>query len=185
MKKNLSKKVGGFTLIELMVAISLIAIVVIWWYNLDFNRLSWRQRLEIFSNKVISNIETIRNNALLWKWAWINLDIPPEWKIDISSANSWSLSVSFLSWATWYSFPENSLITNRPYQIDNIQCVSLNHTNTWSFLGWTWTIIVSKWDLSLSWCSDSNNKIIKFDTIFTKDDFTIEVNTLNWLIRKF
>ncbi len=77
---------GWFTLIELLVAISIIAILAIGVSNINWNRLSDRQKITIFQNRVVSEIETIRNNALFGKAVTPALIVPHTWRIDLSAA---------------------------------------------------------------------------------------------------
>jgi prepilin-type N-terminal cleavage/methylation domain-containing protein len=65
MKKNNYKLTTAFTLIELMITIAIIAIIILSLNNIDFNKMSSNQRLDMFTNSIITNIENIRNNALL------------------------------------------------------------------------------------------------------------------------
>ncbi len=183
MKKIFNNK-KWYSLVELSVIIAVITIIAIWASRINFNRLSSKQKLDIFSNKIISKIETTRNNALLWKWIWTNLVIPNKWKIEISSNNSWTINSSYYDWTNWYLYNEDSLIVTSPFYINNIRCSSL--TGVISNLSWTtWSIFISWWDLSLSWCTNTNDKILELDVTFWSFRNRITINTLNWLIEKF
>ena len=72
----------GFTLIELLVWIVIVIIIILWITKVDFNKIWDKQRLDKKVIQIISQIETIRNNSLLWKWIWVNLDVPEKYKID-------------------------------------------------------------------------------------------------------
>jgi prepilin-type N-terminal cleavage/methylation domain-containing protein len=186
MKKTIIKEIKGFTLIEILVVISIIAILALWIVWMDFNRLSWKQKTEIFWNKIVSNMETIINNALLWKWIWVNLNTPKQWKIEISTTNSWTLKTSYLSWSLRYNYEETSLNTIYPYSISNIYCIKLDgSTGGLELWNSTWTILIKQAELSLSWCEDDNFKILKFDTSFLDNKKTIDINTLNGIIKKY
>ncbi len=173
-----------FTLIEVLVVISIIAILVVWIARLDFNRLSGKQKVEIFWNKIVSNIETIMTNALLWKWVWEKLYTPDEWKIEISEAGSWKLITSYLSWSSriYHSIDSMDNITY-PYSISNIECKDLVFPySTWALSSSTWTIIINQGNLSLSGCQDTGYRIIKFDALYLDNKRTIELNAINAVI---
>lgn len=64
----------AFTLVEIMVVIVLIMIFFLWIQTLNFWQKSDEQKAEIFANKIISLIETKRNEVLTWRWKvdWTN-----------------------------------------------------------------------------------------------------------------
>jgi len=49
-----------------MVAIAIIGIIALWATSFNFNKVSNGEKLKIFNNNIVSNIETIRNNSLMW-----------------------------------------------------------------------------------------------------------------------
>ena len=83
------KNIKAFTLIEILVAIALLAIIWLWFANYNFSSMWDRQTLESFTNKIISNFETLRTNALVWKWAWENFVAPEYREISFSTWNNW------------------------------------------------------------------------------------------------
>lgn len=153
--------------------------MALWISQINFNTISDKQRAESYMNKIKSSIETVKNNALIWKWIWSDLIVPSQWKIDLKSW-SWNLISSYLSWA-WidysnYSYiPENSL-----YKIKNIKCVKLNGTE--ENLSDTWSIIISWANLSLSWCADTDFKVLRITTNYKQFENTFELNTVSWVI---
>lgn len=66
-----------FTLVELLVVISLIIIIILALTNFNFNKLSDEQKSEIFANKILSEIETLRDDSISWKWT--NDTNSPSW----------------------------------------------------------------------------------------------------------
>lgn len=173
----------AFTLIELLVAITIITIMALWVSSLDFNRLSWKQKLEIFTNNVKTNYESIRNNALSWKWIWNNLDIPKKWKIDFSKSNSWTIITSYSNdWTIWNTYNNTSF--QNSYQILSIRCLKNNWTLDNVLNTWTWTIELSWINTTLWWdCSNNTSKILEITfRNKTYDTKKLEINTLNWLV---
>ncbi len=177
------KEKKGFTLVELLVVITLIAILAVWVSNIDYNRLSGKQKLDIFWNQIVSNIETTLNNALLWKWIWDELITPKKWKIEISNSNSWALETFYSSWSSWIHYGLASLNIQNFYSINNIECIKLDWTTT-PIPTSTWTIMVEQANLALSGCTDDTYKILRFEWTFLDNKKTIEVNTLNWIVKQ-
>jgi len=175
-----------FTLIEILVAIAIVAIIALSSTKFNFNNVSNKQKLKTFNNNIVSNIEIIRNNSLMWRGVWTSLIIPKSWRIDFSKSWSWKILVSYSSW--WTDYPEKNIVFNWGYYLNTINCFKINDklldTFTWSTL-WTWTLIVS-WN-SITWsgsslCDDITNKKIEIITWFKNFTWSILINTVNWLI---
>ncbi len=185
---NTSTSKRAFTLIELLVAITIITILALWATNLDFNRLSNKQKLEIFTNNVKTNYESIRNNALEWKWIGNNLDVPQKWKMDFSSSNSWTIVTSYFDWTSWSG--STSVDFQNKFWITSIKCKDVNWTLVWTDLIDTETgsIELSGINTQLDWdstnCWNVKSKIIEV-TFWNKinEYKTLEINTLNWLVK--
>ena len=96
MKKN---NHNAFTLIELMVVIGIIAILILGSNFLNFNKVSNKQKLDTKTIRIVSQIEEIRNNSLLWKWIWTELIVPKKYRIDFSTSWSWVISTKYYSWS--------------------------------------------------------------------------------------
>lgn len=77
----------AFTLVEIMVVIVLIMIFFLWIQTLNFWQKSDEQKAEIFANKIISLIETKRNEVLTWRWKvdWTNFKRVETIKINYDS----------------------------------------------------------------------------------------------------
>lgn len=178
------KNKKAFTLIEILIVITIIWILVMWFSNINLNTISDKQRAESFLNKVKNNIETVKNNALIWRWIWTDLFVPKQWKIEVSNNWNWKLSTSYYDWTNWHNYSEYSLIPEINYSIKNIECADFSW-NTWSLDGWTntWTIIITWWNLELSWCDDTDYKNIRITTSFRQIDKTFELNTISWVIQ--
>lgn len=177
-------KEEAFTIVELILVILVIWILSMWVSNINFNKISWKQKFEIFNNKIISNFETIRNNSLLWKWAWSNLLVPEKWKIDIW--NWWIISY-YYNWSTWKKNNTLSLNLEKNYELINTRCLDINNNETEDDNNVSTWSIVFKWiDISFNWwCTNSSSKIFQF-TIKTLNDYekNININIINWLIEE-
>ncbi len=108
---------SGFTLIEVLVVISIIAVMAVGVSNINWNRLTDKQKVTILKNRVISDIETIRNNALFGKWVTVDLIVPEQWNIAISNNQ---IDISYLSWAT--DIPYKTIAIGTPERIKTIYC---------------------------------------------------------------
>lgn len=172
------------TLIELLVVISIIWIIALWAIKINFNTLSDKQEIEIFSNKVISSFETIRNYAIIWKWIGVNLDTPKKWKIEFSNIWSWNIksSYDFWTWAGWVEYED--IIFDKNYEISEMKCINYDETSTWAIILWTGIIEILWSNLTLTWgCNTPEYKKIE-TTIRYKNNFEkkIKINTINWLV---
>lgn len=184
MKKNNLK---AFTLIELMVVIALIWILI-WWANfLSFNNISSKDKLETKVIKIISNIETIRNNALLWKWIWQNLIVPEKYKIDFSTSWSWKINYYYFSGAisdfVKYNFDKENKL-DKFESISSIKCLKLDWS-LWTNLttSQTWTIIIEWANMTLTWNCDNTTKILELNIKRKQFSKKININTVSWLIK--
>lgn len=172
----------AFTLIEIIVVISLLAVFTLSITNIDFSRLSTQEKHKIFTNKVISNIETIRNYAFSGKWVWINTETPNQWKIDISSSNSGSILTSY-SWDVNGIYYTGTFWSDPSHEIINILCTNIDRSITESITGSNTGSIVFQWNVaSIEWCSDSTLRILEFQTKYLSHTSTIQFNSINSII---
>lgn len=175
----------AFTLIELLVWIAIISIIILGSSSLNFNRLNNRQQLDIFTNKIKSNYEEIRNNSLSWKWvlSWWNLINPVKWRIQYSKSNSWTLINNYsINWTTWLNI-NNGPIFNNWYEISKIECQKIDWTVTTDITSWTWEIEFIWDEINLQWdCNTWSPKIIELTIKYKWEQKVITINALSWLI---
>lgn len=180
MKKNKINK--AFTLIELLVGISIMSIIILWVSSIDYNRLNNKQKLDIFSNKIKTSYESIRNNALSWKWIWVDLTVPNKWKIDYSTTNSWTISISqsIDKWVNWSNY--DNIVFEQGFHISTINCLKYDWTSEDSNISWTWTIEIEWININLLWECTNNSKILELHIEYKADSKIIRINSLNWLV---
>ncbi len=184
MKKN-KINFSWFTLIELMVSVAIIGIIALWSTSLNFNKLSNREKLKINNNKIVSTIETIRNNSLMWKWIWVNLINPKYWRIDFSKVGSWKILVSYNTGGLDINFTEKNIIFNNWYYIDSVICSNLSWTFNNNTLSW---VLFISWD-NITWsgaslCNDTRTKKLEIITWYRNLTWSILINTVSWLIEQ-
>lgn len=179
-------KKNAFTLIELMVAITLIAIIAIWSSNLNFNALSDRQKLDGFFYKIKTNIETVMNNALIGKAIKLSDDsiiVPKQWKINFNNSWSWIIQSQYLTW--WLFISHNEIIPDRFYSITT-NCEDFSWNNTWSLDNATWSILIEWTNLSYTWstagCSWKN--VFRIETKYKNFKKIFTINTISWVIEE-
>jgi len=181
-----SKKIKkAFTLIELLVSITLISIMILSVSSLDYNRLSVKQELAIFTNSVKSNFETIRNSSLSWKWVWNDLILPEKWKVEYSGYNSWTIVNSTYDWVDRTPLNITPLF-KYGFSISKIRCLTLDwNLNTDITSTWTWIIEFDWGEMTLVWDCDiatpNTSKILELTIKNRSDTKTLLINTLNWL----
>lgn len=180
LKKEKNK---AFTIIELMIWITLISILIIWSTSIDFNSLSIKQKLEIFTNSIKSEYESTRNNALIWKWIWTDLIVPEKWRIEYSKSNSWTIITSTYDWINWNKI--DNILFEEWYYISKISCLELDETLNNEIDTWTWIVEFNWSNISLSWdCTNQKSKILELEFTFKAEKNTLTINSLNWLIEK-
>ncbi len=143
-----AKYTKWFTLIEILVAIALIAMVALGVSKLDFHRLSEKQKLDIELSKASNIIEETRNNALIWRWVDNPLKTPDAWKIEIDTHNE-SIKVAYRM--SWIQEDYQTYIIEKPFSIMQINCrdIDWNSTNTGSSISLWYTGSLAGID---TWC---------------------------------
>lgn len=172
-------KKKAFTLIELMVWISIVWIISISVANLYTKSNTDKQKLEIYTNKIIWKIDTVKNYALVWKWIGANLSTPINYKIQFSTWNY--IKTFFNTWWIDNIYNELSLAPfDYPYKLKSIECKKLDLTSPTNS---TWIIVtINWWNLSLTWCNNSYLKIVDFKISLNKYENTIRFNTISWVM---
>lgn len=155
----------AFTLVELIVVIAVMLIVMLNIRSVDFNRLNDWQKLDLFVNKIVTDIEILRNDELMWKslnpWGgfiqpqargvffrkWANTIVKGSY---LSNSNDWSNNL----W-NWKSLPspiatylwdwvdlndmkiDTSTSKYNQYDIKRIECFDSKMNSQWvSNYGW-------------------------------------------------
>lgn len=185
-KNNILK---AFTLIELLVVIALISIIWIWVSSIDFNAISDKEKNTWFSDKIRTSIETIKNNAIIWKWFWTDLIVPDFWKISLENTwatSTWSINIYYWTWTkientTWHKYNWFNFKNDKHQKITSTKC----NTTAWNNSEEISPIdILITWKLlTLSWCTDDNTqKVIEITTSYKRFSKTIKLNTVSWVI---
>ncbi len=188
--KKITKK--GFTLIELLVAIAIIALLATGISKMGFNNLSSKQRLQTSISTLASQIELVRNNALLWRATWQTSTwfiVAKSYTIKLSSAGSGSINITHKD-EVW---TQGDFYINKPLQlgklngnIHKIECLTLSWAVSETLTGsQIWEIIVVWSQMSLSWACNNTDKVLKIEMRNHNALFTgaVVVNTLNGLIQ--
>jgi len=177
MVKN--KQVYAFTLTELLVWIGILAILWVWISQLNINRLSGKQQLEIEIIKIVNIIESARNNALIWRGVWVSLDTPDNWYTTISGTwgviwwwNLWVNSEVFSQWNPKFPFEITNL---RCQRIDGLDDLSSNSEILINYTGS---------EIDITWCSDNSYKKVVFDFTFRDASEQISINAITWVVTK-
>lgn len=182
MYKKISKK--AFTLIEILVWMSIIWVIVLTSRNIAFKNMSDNQKIEIFNNKIISEIEKVRNDSLIWKSIWASLNIPQAWKIDFSRNSWWRILTSYtMDWSTWIQ--TNSIPIENLSNINDISCINVDNSLTTNLsTTQTWSIIFEKWKYRLAWDCPNNytNLWIRVHSKWYYRDFSFD--TISWIIKR-
>ena len=170
----------AFTLLEIMVVIALIWLIIIWATNLSFNSLSDTQRLNGFFYKIKTNIETVKNNVLIWReinnsWSTI---ISDKWQIDFNNSSKWSIR-------TYYYDDSNIKKLYSGYDIipeDHYEIVISNDWSKLSDLETVW-ILINWRNLTLTWIT-TRNKTLDIEAIYKGRIKKFTINTISWVIEE-
>lgn len=177
------KILEAFTLVELLVAITVVTVIILGVSQMDFNRLSQRQKIDVELIEIISLIEEVRNNSLIGKWVWTSLQTPSDWRVTIeNSTSSWSVLAQYNSGGL---IPYSRWDSQSYYRISDIRC-----TNIWWSLSssiWTGELLFewSKIEIVSSCWLGAPEKIIEFDYGFDGYKKTVRINSLSGTIESF
>ncbi|PID87662.1 hypothetical protein CSB07_00220 [Candidatus Gracilibacteria bacterium] len=177
------KGIKAFTLVELMMTITIILIIATNLNTLKLNEINNRQKINIFTNKIITNIETLRNNSLIGRGVDGNLNTPYLTKITLTTSGSGKLIVEYNTGASLplINNTEYSIIPEKPYSIDKIECLKIDDTSDGATSSGIISIIGDK--LSLSGCPNTSRKL-KVTTKLIENDESFSINVVNGLVIK-
>ncbi len=182
------KNKNAFSLIELVVVIGLITFIALTATSLNFQWLSDKQKLEIFSNRIITQIEAIRNDALVWKNLYdttkkIWFEDIEQWEIAINKTTA-TLEVT--------AYPKQKDIS----EVKEPRIVTTNKVSTWEKIealkcNWAWweksidsVKIVFEWTKTAKviWEDCNENSILQFELSYSKEKWIIEFDPVSWLV---
>lgn len=175
----------AFTLIELLVWITILGLLTMWITKLYSSNIPDKQKLDLFTNKFVWTIDSIKNYSLVWKWIWSNLETPKYFKIELSK--SWSyLKTFYNTW--WLSDIYYNQFSLDPfweyYDIYSISCKNLDLTNTDIITSWNMSIIYEWTNIVLSWCTDSYQKVVDIELYYKWFKNIIRLNTISWVLEE-
>ncbi len=174
---KLAQNIFWFTLVELLVVITIVMLLFGAGTQLDFNRIWNSERIEIFNTKILNHYETIRNNALLGKWIDTTIEVPDKWKIQYSITGSWVINSQY-STGSWIDFNEYTPNIPEKHSIKNIACFDLNGNVADN--NWPQAEIIFDWnDISLDGTCLTSARILQFETHFLGHVQTFRINVLN------
>ncbi|MDD3145645.1 MAG: prepilin-type N-terminal cleavage/methylation domain-containing protein [Candidatus Gracilibacteria bacterium] len=185
---KINKNINGFTIIELLVAIAIVVTIVIGSNNISFKYVSDKQNLEIFTNKVISEIERIRNNSLIGKGIGTNLDVPEKWKIEFNSGwngtSSGNIVSSYYDGTSWIN--ENNLKMDKLIEIKKVKCIDVNGVISSLTSSQTGAILFEggKYSLTGSVFCPSNYSNIEIETMSKLFTGSINFDIVTGLIKR-
>ncbi len=177
---------SAFTLIELLTVIAITTIIALWVSRLNFNTISDKQNLDRHVTKVVAYFETIRNNALLWKWIWTTLQHPEYYKIDFSNIWWWKIISHSHSWwtNTILSSPTSPVFSGWTVNtLSWLRCLQLDWSEDQTIISWTGSIQITGANMLLTWeCTSDSSKILELEIARKGYTKKIHINTLNGLI---
>lgn len=179
----------AFTTIEIIVAIAIISIIAFWVSRFDFNRISQVQQIDIDISKLISNIEEVRNNALVGKAVLSggDLEAPSAWEVRIEHTWSGSFNARYSLNGTFSDAQNYNIIdwsAQNQFGIVDMECRRVNGTipsavTTWTSIQFRGSHMELRCDSSTY---DSQDKILVIRYGIPSLFKTITFNTLTGVI---
>lgn len=173
-----------FTLLELMVVVFIIWFLGVSVSNFKFSRLNDKQLVSIELVKIENILSEVRDNALVGRWVWANLDVPLSWNIDVATSSSGTIRTSYLTGATATATGYNLWSWNAPNlsSIQILECIDFLWntlvTNS-ATLSFTWSNI----DISNGCVSGTNNyKVLNITYGKWTLTWSVSINTVSWTI---
>lgn len=165
-----------FSLIEILIAIFIIALLILTWNQLNFKNLSDSKLVDIWIIQLWSIFDDVNISSLTGKWIGATPQAPKFWKIETSAAASGTLhsfySFDGLTWTEYFQWQSTF-----PLSILWLECRKADGT-TAQITG-SWIIIFEGNSGSLSGCPDAFYKILSLEygnQIFT---WSIDFNMIS------
>lgn len=176
---------SGYTLVEIIVVISIIGIVIFAMGNFNFTRLTQKQQTSIENIKIKSIFEEVRNNHTYGRAILSGSLVPLAWNIDVSTAWSGRVISEYLSGSTWVNF-QRSWNTSPPIFLSSVICKNLTGTISGTLTG-TGKITFSGSEINISGtnCSNQNIKVIELQLQNRGLSETLRFNTVTGILEIF
>jgi len=128
--KNTSSPLCAFTLIEILVVMSIIALIALGGTQINFKRLSEKQELDILSNTIIQNIESVRDFSYNGKGMGIPLETPSYWQITFDTSSKGSIDTIYHISSGDISYPSSDWKYNGRETLASLKCEKLDGTSS-------------------------------------------------------
>ncbi|MDD5213165.1 MAG: prepilin-type N-terminal cleavage/methylation domain-containing protein [Candidatus Gracilibacteria bacterium] len=181
------KKVNNaFTLIEILVVISMIMILLVGLSKIDLSKGQNQQKSLSFAQKIQNPIDTTITNALIGKGVGSNIIVPKSWKIEIGKSVSSLGGTGILNiyYETGGTYRLNeSINSDKFYNLNKIECLDINGTPISNIF--TGTIIISGSDIKTGDSCPDNRKGLRLITEY-KNEFPnlVLLNTVSGVVSK-
>ncbi len=176
----MKKEKMAFTLLEIMIVIAIVGIIIIWATSFSFNSLSDRQRVNWFFYKIKNNIETIKNNVLIWREVKDNGNniVSNKWQIDFNNSGD-----GFIK--TYYYNSSNSKINYPKYDIIPDKSYAIIIKNDWAKIDDIASILIQWKNLTLTWAwVNWNDKVLEVLVKYKNQEKIFTINAISWVIEE-
>lgn len=181
MKKNKN----WFSLSELLTVIAIVWILFFAVSKITFKPQIDNQNAHLLVNTIYGNIETVRNNSLLWKWVLSGSTLihPSKWVIKLDTFWSGHILGYYSTnwWLNQYGGFWNFIIPNS--QVQELKCININNS-TLFHTGTQIDIEMIGSTIAFSGCSAPNNGILDIKLRHSNTFKIIRMNTVTGLMQK-
>ena len=172
----------GFTLIEILVVIAIIAIITIWAMRINLSRLTEKQIVWIELLEIRTILEEIQNNAFLWKGVWENQSPADTWEVRISSENGWEIIWLYNLDGAELLYKNTTWNAKNNNRIMNLECQNYDWSQS-TRISWTWGLVFDNELIRINSDECSTNQRVLFIRYGNENiSESLRFNTLSWVI---
>ncbi|MDD3302780.1 MAG: type II secretion system protein [Candidatus Gracilibacteria bacterium] len=178
----MKKKIMAFTLIEILLVISIIGMMTLGVSRLYMNVNSDKQNLNIFTVKFSSIIDTVKNYSLVGKGIGNNLVTPDSYTIRISTGG-------YIT--TYYNTGTSDIVFNEltipsfdlNYKVNFITCRTITYTSPSKKS--VIDIIFKGSDITLSGCTNfTTQKVVDFNIMYKGFSKNLRFNSVSGVLKE-
>ncbi|NDK07769.1 prepilin-type N-terminal cleavage/methylation domain-containing protein [Candidatus Gracilibacteria bacterium] len=175
----------AFTIIELLVGITIISLITIGITKLYTSDIPDKQKLDLFTNKIVGIFDTIKNYSLVGKGVGADLVTPNYYLIELSKSGSYLktyYSTGGLNNTYYNQMSVNPL--GEHYNIHSIKCNTLALNNSTLSINDDISIKYENGNITLSGCTNSYQKIVDIELYYKGFKKVLRLNSISGVLEQ-